>query len=166
MLLLRALLSFLVLPGVAAGIAPAGIVAIDPWRGAGWRAGLGILALGVVVLLICVRDFLVAGRGTLAPWDPPKRLVVVGLYRHVRNPMYVGVLAIVAGWAVAAGSPLLVVYTAAFAAIFHGRVLLHEEPWLARTFPDDWALYRAGVRRWLPRATPWRDPRARAPDVR
>jgi len=66
-----------------------------------------VLGGGLVVLLWCVRDFYVSGRGTLAPWNPPKRLVVVGLYRFTRNPMYIGVLMVVGGWAVRAGSPVL-----------------------------------------------------------
>jgi protein-S-isoprenylcysteine O-methyltransferase Ste14 len=64
----------------------------------------------VVVLLWCVRDFYVSGRGTLAPWDPPKHLVVVGLYRFTRNPMYIGVLMVVGGWGLRAGSPVLGMY--------------------------------------------------------
>ncbi len=67
---LRALASFLVLPGVVAGLVPPMIAAADPWRGAGWTVGIGVLAVGLFVLLWTVRDFYVAGKGTLAPWDP------------------------------------------------------------------------------------------------
>jgi protein-S-isoprenylcysteine O-methyltransferase Ste14 len=71
--------------------------------------GLALLAVGLVLLLWCARDFFVSGRGTLAPWDPPKRLVIVGLYRFVRNPMYIAVLILLAGWSVATGSRLVAV---------------------------------------------------------
>jgi hypothetical protein len=77
----HALLAFLVLPGLAAVIAPPFIALVDPWRGQTWLPGLAIMCGGAFVLLWCVRDFYVSGKGTLAPWDPPKQLVVVGLYR-------------------------------------------------------------------------------------
>src|SRR5881628_2833001 len=104
MLFLRALVSFLVLPGTVAGLIPGWIVSTDRGRGHGLLPGAVPLAIGVVLLLWCVRDFYVSGRGTLAPWDPPTRLVVVGLYRFVRNPMYLAVLTLVAGWSLAFGS--------------------------------------------------------------
>jgi len=106
---------------------------------------------GVVVLLWCVRDFYVAGKGTLAPWDPPQHLVRVGLYRYSRNPMYVGVLLILLGWTTGFRTRGLVVYTTVVAILFHLRVLLHEEPWLARTFPNEWLTYKSRVPRWLGR---------------
>jgi protein-S-isoprenylcysteine O-methyltransferase Ste14 len=84
-----------------------------------------------------VRDFFVAGRGTLAPWDPPRHLVVVGLYRFVRNPMYVSVLTVVVGWWLATGSRLLAGYAVVLAIGFHLRVLYHEEPWLRRQFGEE-----------------------------
>ncbi len=112
---------------------------------------------GAFLLFWCVRDFYVAGKGTLAPWDPPRNLVIVGLYRHVRNPMYVGVLALVAGWAVFFRSPLVAAYTALLFLVFHIRVVAHEEPWLESTFGETWDEYRKHVRRWLPRIGPWRN---------
>jgi protein-S-isoprenylcysteine O-methyltransferase Ste14 len=112
--------------------------------------GWPILLLGVFVLLWCVRDFYKIGKGTLAPWDPPRKLVVVGLYRFVRNPMYVGVLGTVAGWSLIAGSPVLGGYTVVLAIAFHLRVIFYEEPALARQFGDDWTRYRATVHRWVP----------------
>jgi protein-S-isoprenylcysteine O-methyltransferase Ste14 len=113
------------------------------------------------VLLWCVRDFYVSGRGTLAPWDPPQRLVRVGLYRFTRNPMYVGVLLIVSGWSLLAGSPRLAWYTAILAVAFHLRVVLHEERWLAGQFGPDWEEYKRRVPRWLLRI-PQLPPRARS----
>jgi protein-S-isoprenylcysteine O-methyltransferase Ste14 len=113
-----------------------------------------LFCIGFLLLLWCVRDFYVSGKGTLAPWDPPKRLVVVGLYRFVRNPMYVAVLTVVAGWSLAFGSRWLGLYLGILAVAFHLRVLFYEEPWLSRQFGADWVAYSKAVPRWLPR--PWR----------
>jgi protein-S-isoprenylcysteine O-methyltransferase Ste14 len=111
--------------------------------------GLIPLALGVVLLFWCVRDFYVAGKGTLAPWTPPQDLVVVGLYRLSRNPMYIAVLLVLLGWAVAFRSRPLAFYALALAIAFHLRVVLHEEPFLARTHGERWTQYRARVPRWF-----------------
>jgi len=111
--------------------------------------GLGVLVVGSVVLAWCVRDFLLRGQGTLAPWDPPATLVRTGLYRYSRNPMYIGVLLILLGWALGFRSRALAVYTAVFGIVFHLRVVFWEEPWLARTHGAAWAEYRAHVPRWL-----------------
>jgi protein-S-isoprenylcysteine O-methyltransferase Ste14 len=157
-LALRALLAVLALPGVVAGLAPWLLADADPWQRAGWTPGLLGLGGGLLILTGCVRDFYVAGRGTLAPWDPPRQLVVVGLYCFTRNPMYLGVLALVAGWGLLLGSPLVLGYGVGLALAFHLQVRLHEEPWLARQFPADWARYAAEVPRWRPRLTAWRRP--------
>lgn len=127
---------------------------LDPWRGTLCAPGVAVMGLGAILLLWCVRDFYVAGKGTLAPWDPPRRLVVVGLYRVSRNPMYVAVLTLVAGWAVLLASPLLAAYAVVLALAFHARVRLHEEPWLESTFGNDWRDYRSRVNRWLPTGRP------------
>lgn len=157
MLFARALLAFLVLPGIFAGLVPWWIVTADPGRGPGWPVAGGFIAvIGLVVLLQCVRDFYAAGKGTLAPWDPPRRLVVVGLYRFTRNPMYVGVLTFVLGCSVAAGSQRLALYCVVVAVVFHLRTIWYEEPRLAAQFGADFERYRAAVPRWLPRRTAWR----------
>lgn len=148
MLFARALIAFLVLPGVVAF----GLPALFVWPIATRTSdlvGLAPFGAGVIVLLWCVRDFYVAGKGTLAPWDPPRRLVRVGLYRFSRNPMYVGVLLILVGWTVAFQTRSLLIYTITVAILFHLRVIWFEEPWLARTFPDDWVRYKSSVKRWL-----------------
>src|SRR5579871_6552321 len=150
MLLLRALLSFLVLPVVVACIVPLALLPEDRWRVQGTFAGWPVLGFGLLVLLICVRDFYVFGKGTLAPWDPPKRLVTGGPYKFVRNPMYVGVVCIVAGWGMITGSYLLAGYAVFLVLGFHMRVLLYEEPKLAQQFPADWQRYSSRVNRWLP----------------
>jgi protein-S-isoprenylcysteine O-methyltransferase Ste14 len=144
-LLARALLAFLALPGVVAFLVPVWVL---PRRaGALTAAGLGVVAAGTLVLLRCVRDFYVAGKGTLAPWAPPQHLVTAGLYQYSRNPMYVGVSIILVGWAVAYQSGVHVAYTALVMFAFYVRVVFFEEPWLARTYGERWQAYRTRVRR-------------------
>jgi protein-S-isoprenylcysteine O-methyltransferase Ste14 len=142
----RALIAFLVLPGTVAFVVP---WLLRPQSAAFRVSGLPVLVLGIVLLLWCVRDFYVAGRGSLAPWAPPKNLVVVGLYRWSRNPMYIAVLTILSGWAIAFGSRGLWIYAASIAIAFHLRVVFGEEPWLARTHGQAWTDYRANVPRWF-----------------
>jgi protein-S-isoprenylcysteine O-methyltransferase Ste14 len=88
-----------------------------------------------------VWSFYSEGRGTLAPWSPPRHLVVGGLYHYSRNPMYVSVVLILWGWALGFRSRGLAVYALAVMAAFHLRVVLGEEPWLERTHGDAWARY-------------------------
>jgi len=152
MLFGRALLAFLVLPGTVGFLVPALLVPRLTTRTI-HVIGLVPFISGVAVLLWCVRDFYVAGKGTLAPWDPPRHLVRVGLYRYSRNPMYVGVLLILVGWATGFRTPALAIYAVVVAILFHLRVLVHEEPWLARTFPGEWPAYRSRVPRWLIRVS-------------
>lgn len=146
----RALLALLVLPGVAAFVLPALIAGIDPWSQGSLLWGVPILVIGVFVLSWCVRDFYTSGKGTLAPWSPPKELVIVGLYRYCRNPMYVGVLTIIVGWALTLGSPLVGMYVLVLGIAFHVRVVRYEEPWLLSRFPERWETYCESVPRWLP----------------
>ena len=146
---LRALVAFLVLPGVVAFLVPVAWLVLDDHMALVQPLGLLPLAAGVVGLLWCVRDFYVAGKGTLAPWAPPQRLVVVGLYRWSRNPMYVAVALIILGWALAFGARGLFLYGAVVAAAFHLRVVHGEEPWLARTHGQAWEDYRLRVPRWF-----------------
>lgn len=145
------MLAFLAMPAVVGILLPLWIARGDPWRNTGHRAGAVVASVGLAALLWCVRDFYVSGRGTLAPWSPPKRLVVVGLYRFVRNPMYLAVLLLVSGIAAWRGSPAVAVYAALLACAFHLRVVLNEERWLARTFPAEWDAYARAVPRWFPR---------------
>jgi protein-S-isoprenylcysteine O-methyltransferase Ste14 len=148
-MLWRAIIAFLALPGVVAFAIPLAIGLnqphLIPLRPLGWP----ILVAGVSILVWCVMEFYVAGRGTLAPWAPPKRLVSSGPYRFSRNPMYVGVALILISWAVLFSSLILTVYAAIVLLAFHIRVIVGEEPWLARTFGADWQSYRTRVPRWL-----------------
>jgi protein-S-isoprenylcysteine O-methyltransferase Ste14 len=150
-LFLQALLAFLALPGMVAYVVP--ILIAEPGRGVAFDArGVGLLIAGTALLLWCVREFYVAGKGTLAPWTPPRHLVVSGLYRYSRNPMYVAVVIVLLGWALAFHSRPLAIYTLAVAISFHLRIVLGEEPWLARTHGDAWLRYAARVPRWIGRA--------------
>lgn len=142
----RALLAFILLPGAVAGLVP---WLLHPGGESARISGLVVMAPGLVALLWCVRDFLAVGLGTLAPWDPPRRLVRAGLYQYSRNPMYVAVAIVLCGWAIAFRSTTLAGYAAIVALAFHLRVTLVEEPTLARTFGDEWTSYRLRVRRWL-----------------
>ena len=148
-LFVRAVIAVLALPGMVAFVVPVFVITTRAQRTLSERWGLVPRALGLLVLALTVREFYVAGRGTLAPWSPPVTLVTSGLYRFSRNPMYVGVLLILAGWAVLFWSPALAIYAAFVAMAVHLRVLLHEEPFLARTQPEAWTAYRARVPRWL-----------------
>jgi len=117
-------------------------------------AGLAIAAAGAGVCIWCILAFATLGRGTPAPFDPPRRLVVRGPYRFVRNPMYLGAAAALAGAAVYYRSSSLLAYAGIFLVVLHVFVLAYEEPTLARTFGSDYDAYRARVRRWLPRLRP------------
>jgi protein-S-isoprenylcysteine O-methyltransferase Ste14 len=151
MLFLRALLAFLALPVVVAGLIPALIVRGGTIAHGTAPLAVGLLAIGCVQLFWCVRDFYVAGKGTLAPWDPPKHLVIVGLYRFVRNPMYVAVAIVLAGWALLFQSISLSAYLAIVVIAFHLRVVIYEEPKLRALFGTQWESYSAAVNRWIPR---------------
>ena len=146
MLFSRALIALLVLPGTVAFVVP---WLVRPHGEPFHAVGVVPLGVGLFLLLWCVRDFYVAGRGSLAPWAPPNRLVVVGLYRVSRNPMYVAVLLILCGWALGFASPTLWIYAAAVAVAFHIRVVWFEERWLAARYGDAYAAYTAKVPRWL-----------------
>ena len=152
-MLFRAIFAFLALPGIFAGFIPWTLSSIDPWQFNGSAAGFVMLTAGLVLLLWCVRDFYIAGKGTLAPWTPPKYLVTVGLYRHTRNPMYLSVLLIISGWVFVNGSPLTFCYLIFATIVFNLRVILHEEPWLLKQHVKQWETYSLLVPRWLPKLT-------------
>jgi protein-S-isoprenylcysteine O-methyltransferase Ste14 len=147
---LRAIVAFLAMPGVVALLVPAWIGAHELDAGATFHElGLMLLVPGFIALLWCVRDFYVAGKGTLAPWSPPRNLVRVGLYRYSRNPMYVAVALMLIGWTTCFWSRTLAIYTCFVIVAFHLRVVFGEEPWLARTHGAAWEEYKSGVPRWL-----------------
>jgi protein-S-isoprenylcysteine O-methyltransferase Ste14 len=151
----------LVAPGVVAGLVP--------WLITGWEVDeelawvplqvLGglLIAAGVAVLLHAFARFVVEGLGTPAPVAPTEKLVVGGLYRHVRNPMYVAVASTIIGQALVLGRPVLLAYAALFMATVAAFVHLYEEPTLTRQFGDDYTRYRRAVPAWRPRLSPWRE---------
>jgi protein-S-isoprenylcysteine O-methyltransferase Ste14 len=109
-----------------------------------------LFLVGAGVYFWCLWDFAVAGRGTPAPIDPPTQLVVRGLYRYVRNPMYLGVLLVVLGWAELFRSAHVLEYGLGIVLVAHCFVVLVEEPLLRRRFGAADASYGRAVRRWLP----------------
>jgi len=146
------------LPFVVTVVAP-GIVL---WQSGGDLAawplaflGVALTALGLVLVAWTVTLFARVGRGTLAPWDPTSRLVVVGPYRHVRNPMISGVLAILLGEAALFASVTLLLWFAAVFAVNAVYFPLVEEPGLRKRLGAEYDAYRANVPRWLPRVRPW-----------
>jgi protein-S-isoprenylcysteine O-methyltransferase Ste14 len=151
---LRSLLWTILLPGVVAGYVPWTFFALNrigwEWR-PGFLAGALIVAAGVLLLAACVIEFARSGRGTLSPVDPPRHLVVRGLYRYVRNPMYLSVTAILLGEVLLTRSRALAIYWAIWFAVVNVFVMAYEEPWLRGRFGDSYAEYAANVGRWLPR---------------
>jgi protein-S-isoprenylcysteine O-methyltransferase Ste14 len=153
-LALRSLLWTLLCPGTVAGLVPWLFFGIGqmPVRMAGVTAlaGVAFATAGLALLVACVWEFATRGQGTLSPIDPPRRLVVRGPYRLVRNPMYLGVTAILLGESFLTGSPGLRVYAAVFFIVFNLFVVGYEEPRLRRRFGAEYEAYAARVGRWLP----------------
>ena len=118
--------------------------------GAAQVAGAVVGASGVVLALWCIITFVVTGRGTPAPFDPPRRLVDAGPYRLVRNPMYIGAGLALAGAALFYQSWALLAYCAVFVLVMHLFVVLYEEPTLRATFGAPYVSYSERVRRWWP----------------
>jgi protein-S-isoprenylcysteine O-methyltransferase Ste14 len=114
-------------------------------------AGIPLILAGAAVLIDCVVKFAVKGKGTLAPIDPPKKLVTGGLYRFVRNPMYVGGLLVLFGQALFFRSSSLLLYALAWWLAAHLFIVLYEEPHLRSVFGADYENYRTAVPRWIPR---------------
>lgn len=154
----RSLLWLVLLPGVVAGWVPWRTFGLDRLRLDLSRpehaAGLAAVAAGAALLVACVWEFARRGRGTLAPLDPPRDLVVRGPYRFVRNPMYLSVVTIVLGEALMAGSRALLLYGAGFAVLATLMVMGYEEPGLRGRFGASYVAYCGRVRRWLPRLRP------------
>jgi protein-S-isoprenylcysteine O-methyltransferase Ste14 len=151
---------FAVAPGVVAGLVPWWLT---HWQVRGslahWAplrvAGLIMLILGGAVLIQAFARFVTEGHGTPAPVAPTERLVVGGLYRYVRNPMYLAVVAAITGQALILGQPVLLAYAAAIWVTVAWFVRWYEEPTLARQFGEQYQSYRCAVPAWRPRIRPW-----------
>jgi protein-S-isoprenylcysteine O-methyltransferase Ste14 len=146
-----------VAPGVVAGLVPwllTGWESNDPPDVVAWLGG-ALAVAGVAVLLHAFARFVVEGLGTPAPVAPTQRLVVGGLYRHVRNPMYVAVAATIVGQALLLGRPALVLYAALFWLVVATFVHAYEEPTLSARYGEEYAAYRRAVPAWRPRLRPW-----------
>jgi protein-S-isoprenylcysteine O-methyltransferase Ste14 len=155
----RQLRAVAALPLVVAGIVPALIAWRTGAQVAAWplaALGTALIAAGLALIGWTVRLLARIGRGTLAPWDPTARLVIAGPYRHVRNPMISGVLAVILGEAALLGSLALLAWAAGVVAVNAVYLPLVEEPGLRRRFGEEYERYRAAVPRWLPRLRPWR----------
>ena len=169
--LLRHLVAILLLPFVVTVLVPgwlmetrAGLVTALPAEIPASRAvaliahalGGTLLIAGAALFVWCVLLFARVGQGTLAPWDPTKRLVAVGPYQYLRNPMITAVATVLAGEALVHRSPRLAAWLLVFLAINQVYFLLVEEPGLERRFGEGYRIYRAAVPRWLPRRRAWR----------
>lgn len=152
-LAVRSLLFLILIPGTVAGYIPWRILrasrqVVIPTLSVTTVLAACVAVLGLSLLLRCVWDFFAAGRGTLAPFDPPKYLVVRGLYRLTRNPMYNGVLALLLGEAWLFQSSALFEYAIVVFVIFHLMVIIYEEPTLESQFGESYRAYRTAVPRW------------------
>src|SRR5262245_51826436 len=160
MLALRQLISILILPGTVLILVPRWLLRSEGTQ-LGWppglrgAAGIGVFLLGFAFFAWSVTLFTRVGRGTLAPWDPTRKLVVVGPYRYVRNPMISGVVFMLAGEAIFFGSRSVASWAATFLLVNHVYFVLLEEPGLEEKFGEEYRAYKAHVPRWIPRLRPW-----------
>jgi protein-S-isoprenylcysteine O-methyltransferase Ste14 len=156
MLLLRSIFFTFLLPGTVAVLIPYFLVASpsEAASGAVRFLGMPLMACGAIGLIWSIWQFFAEGRGTLAPIDPPKELVILGLYRVVRNPMYVSVAAILIGEAIFFGSLAVLIEAAVFVVVTHLFIIFYEEPHLRTQFGASYDKYTRAVHRWLPRWPP------------
>jgi protein-S-isoprenylcysteine O-methyltransferase Ste14 len=150
-------------------IAPGFVAGLVPWWISRWRlqapffgttlfrvAGGILITLGVIGLLDSVARFALQGVGTPAPVFPTRRLVVTGLYRHVRNPMYVAVVSTILGQGLLLANATLLEYGGLVWLLFHLFVLVYEEPTLKTSFGSEYKAFCTEVPRWIPRLAPWK----------
>jgi protein-S-isoprenylcysteine O-methyltransferase Ste14 len=166
MMLLRHLLSILLLPFVVVVGVPYWLLTTFSANDTRWSngslvvgvsqaVGAIILILGLILFTWCVSLFAKLGQGTLAPWDPTRKLVAVGPYRLVRNPMISGVALLLIGQALFWGSWRVGLWACIFICLNHIYFVFSEEPGLENRFGESYRLYKANVPRWIPRLRPW-----------
>jgi protein-S-isoprenylcysteine O-methyltransferase Ste14 len=150
--------AIIILPGNAIIVIPGLLLYLEGGINPGW--GLGgammfggglLVAFGSVLALHTVGLFFTHGEGTPAPWEPPKRLVVRGAYRYVRNPMITGALSILLGGAMVLGSKYILIWAIVFFGMNNFYFIFIEEPGLEKRFGDEYLQYKREVPRWLPR---------------
>ena len=165
MIVLRHALAILLLPIVVVAVVPYWLLTMWPDIDTRWgsvstlawlprSAGVAFLGGGLALFSWCVALFARVGQGTLAPWDPTQKLVAVGPYRYVRNPMISAVAAMLAGLALLWGSCLVGLWASLFVLVNHVYFVLSEEPGLEQRFGESYRVYKASVPRWLPRWKP------------
>jgi protein-S-isoprenylcysteine O-methyltransferase Ste14 len=126
-----------------------------PWDAVFVLAGAVMIGNGLYYLAFCIRLFMYIGRGTLAPWSPTQKLVIVGPYQHVRNPMISSVLLVLLGESIAFGSIGIFIWFLLFFGINYVYFVVSEEPGLEKRFGDEYRKYKKNVPRWIPRLKPW-----------
>ena len=166
--LLRHLLSILVLPVTVTVLVPLWLLRNDVSRAFApqptWvrvlvlAAGAAALLIGLILFISTLMHFARTGKGTLAPWDPPRVLVVQGVYRYVRNPMISGVLFVLLAESLLTASPRIVIWFILFLTMNLVYIPLLEEPGLEARFGEHYRVYKKNVPRWLPRVNPWIPP--------
>ena len=150
-------------------IVPGAIGGVIPWWISRWQfqpvfsewpatrlAGILLIGSGLIPLLESIARFALKGLGTPVPVFPTSHLVVTGFYRHVRNPMYVGMLGVILGQALLFGDWRLLAYAAVYWLIVHLSIVRSEEPALRKQFGDEYAAFCKHVPRWIPRLRPWK----------
>jgi len=161
MTVLRHILSILLLPVTVTLVVPYFVLSSRPFLPLSLAAvllGAGVILCGLALVFVTIRYFAALGRGTLAPWDPPRHLVVAGVYRHVRNPMVSGVVLILFGEALVFLSRGLLEWALGFLVVNLIYIPLLEEPMLEGRFGDEYRQYKRHVPRWVPRRTAWTPP--------
>jgi protein-S-isoprenylcysteine O-methyltransferase Ste14 len=126
--------------------------------------GLVLLVVGLFLFVATVRLFSQHGEGSIMPWDPTRRLIVLGIYRHVRNPMHTGVFLVLCGEGLLLRSTPLLVFVAAAVVLHLFYIPLSEERGLERRFGEAYRQYKRNVPRWIPRLTPWEPESPQAQD--
>lgn len=167
--MLKHIQAILTLPVMVTVVIPGLLILTVEPRRSGWSlpppldrlallGGVLFVSTGLILMFKTISLFATVGQGTLAPWFATRKLVVQGIYQHVRNPMISGVFCILLGEALIFGSTILLIWFIIFVTINLIYIPLLEEPGLEQRFGTDYGLYKRSVPRWIPRLTPWQAP--------